>query len=478
MNSEGDNNRLFNNRSLDYLLFSNKIKKKKDKKYIKTNLYLNDYNFFIKNNIKMNKFREEIYKDNKKKEDKFKKENILPKILYFNKFIDNDEKKCFSNRNNNNLNLSNNNSIKSYNNCISLENSPSNKDKIEKAIIAKNLEEKSKSHVKKTIKKFEDLLKYVDSFKLVPNNLKQSKLKINLNEDNINNNNNNENEFEYDDNVIDNYSDNDDEDNFKVEKYNFDEYKKEYKKQKLNSVDRNIKISESQKEFINNISKKFENNFSKNSDDKIYLTLDYSNKNLNLNDEQKKDDNKEKAIKNLKFANMALISDDLLLNEIKNNRRNFKNSLYFDNYGKFKYTDQGLNYPHFLNKFKKIPDYQGKDVEEKKVFKYRSDVIYPKYNYTNIGSFSEKFNQDLSEISNSYGKEESKGRFLLNPLISICEKYIPNYEQYKTIKSIENKYTSRNKYKFKLKPLINNKKNNFDKLGHVIYQKEHKAIFL
>ena len=40
---------------------------------------------------------------------------------------------------------------------------------------------------------------------------------------------------------------------FKFENYNFDEYKKQYKKAKLNTIDRNIKLSESQKQLTNNI---------------------------------------------------------------------------------------------------------------------------------------------------------------------------------------------------------------------------------
>jgi hypothetical protein len=230
-----------------------------------------------------------------------------------------------------------------------------------------------------------------------------------------------------------------------------------------------IKTSESQKLYVNKGLPNFDNNPSKNQEQKIYLTIDNTKM-----DRRKlfKNNSEKREKKDLKIA--TLISDDLLLNQIKNNGRNYKNPLYFDNYGKFKFTDLGLNYPFLYNKYKKIPDYQGKDTEEREVFKYRSDVIYPKYNYTNIGTFNEKFNKDLSIISTSYGKEDSKGRFILNPLMSLCRKYIPEYDQYRNIKSIENKYNCRNKFKFKLKPLVNNRKNNFDKLAKVIYQKDCK----
>ena len=52
-------------------------------------------------------------------------------------------------------------------------------------------------------------------------------------------------------------------------------------------------------------------------------------------------------------------------------------------------------------------------------------------------------------------------------------KYIPNYEKYKDLKFIENRYICRNRYKYRLKPLVTAQKNNFDKLGNVVYRKEH-----
>ena len=174
---------------------------------------------------------------------------------------------------------------------------------------------------------------------------------------------------------------------------------------------------------------------------------------------------------------MTIISDDSLVNKIKNIGRDFKNGLYFNEYGKFKFTELGLNYPNSIDKYKKIPDYQGNDLEEKEVFNYRRAVTNPKYNYTNIGSFNEKFNNDLSDISTFYGKESSKGRFLRNPLVTKYSKYIPNYDKYKDLKFIENRYISKNRYKFRLKPLINNKKNNFDKLGNYVYENEHKQEY-
>lgn len=478
MESDINNRKIKNSYSNEKLNKSKKTEKKNYSKFIKTNLYLNDCNYYIKNVIKMNKFREEQYKDNKKKTQHFQQNNILPKMLYSNKFLNNEEKKdTKGTKNSSNISMSN--SIKFFNSNYlpPTEFNKTDSEKIERAITTKNLEEESKSHVKKTIRMFEDLLQYVDNFK-IPNRINKSSQKIEIVEDD-----NKLNE------IINDDDGNDEEEEYKVEKYNFDEFKMKYQKEKMDKLEDKLESPHNEKQFMKNFSQNFDSLSPQDPHEKIYLTLDYKqfeNANNANNINNRYPSSNEKAIqynsksekkdkRNLKIA--TIISDDFLLNQIRNIGRNFKNTLYFDNYGRFKFTDQGLNYPFIYNKFKKIPDYQGKDTEEKKVFKYRSDVIYPKYNYTNIGSFNEKFNQDLSDISNTYGKEDSKGRFLLNPLISICRKYIPEYDQYKNIKSIENKYNCRNKYKFKLKPLVNIKKGNFDKLAKVIYQKEHKSEF-
>ena len=196
-----------------------------------------------------------------------------------------------------------------------------------------------------------------------------------------------------------------------------------------------------------------------------------SSNNLDIND------NKKPEINKFRINNMTLISDDLLVNKIRNVRRDFKEGLHFNNYGKYKFTDLGLNYPEHVDKYKKIPDYKGNDIDEKIVFNYRTKVTNQKYNYSNIGTFNEKFNNDLSDISSYYGKELSKGRFIRNPLSTMLDSYIPEYEKYKDLKCIENKYNVKNKYKFRLKPLVNNRKNNFDKLAKIVYKQKNKSDF-
>ena len=79
-------------------------------------------------------------------------------------------------------------------------------------------------------------------------------------------------------------------------------------------------------------------------------------------------------------------------------------------------------------------------------------------------------NYELARISHSYGKEESKGRFLRNPLIDRYQNTIPYYDIYKDIKFVENRYLEKGRYKYKLLPLVNAKMRNFDRLGQKIYQ--------
>ena len=460
-------------------------------KFIKTNLYLNEYNYYFKNAIKMNKIRQEKIKENKKKAEIAQKSNILPKMLYFNKYLNNDIKKNLLNKKeiNSNMNVikKNPNKINFQTECISSENRPIAYKKIEKAIIAKNIEEHNKSHIKKTIKAFDDLIKYVDNFQFQN---KKPDLYLIIDKNNEKNLSDILNKKENEDK--------DEEEIIKVENYNFDEYKQNYRKAKLNKKGSNshinLKAYSSHKALDNNYLEDF-----KNINDNIYLTSsNYLNKinNQNQNNTTITEDktiqynelynsfdnnNKRNIFKPKKnkliINNMTLISDDSLINKIKSTGRDFKKGLYFNEFGKFKFTELGLNYPNSVDKYKKIPDYKGTDLEEQKLFKYKSTITNPKYNYTNIGTFNEKFNHDLSDISTYYGKESSKGRFLRNPLVSKYSKYIPYYEQYKDLKCIENRYAIKNKYKFRLKPLINNKKNNFDKLANNVYKKEHKNEF-
>jgi len=451
----------------------------KDIRFIQTNFYLNDYNYYNKNILKMNKLREQKIKEHKKTIDNNKKTNLMPKMLYFNKFIHNKPKifQKYNTRISPNPKTSENSRIQKS---ISKINNNEEYEKIELAIKSKSIEQNSKRHIKKTIKAFDDLLQYVDGFKIKN---REKRLRLLLSENNKDNNNIDENKGDTDD---------DDEEEINVENYNFDEYRQKYKDEKKKHIE-NISKTEidlDSPNMINDIDMQIKTNLllNDNNNDNIYITQNFrtveNSKNKSSNDSQIKKNyverNKLSKIhdkKNLTINDMILISDDSLANKIKNIRKNFKKDLYFNtnNFGKFKFTELGLHYPSSFDKYKKFPDYKGNDLEERRMFNYKTKITNPRYNYTNIGSFNDKFNKDLSKISNYYGKEQAKGRFVRNPLISMFSKYIPNYEQYKDLKFIENRYTSGNKYMFRLKSLINNRKNNFDRLADNIYKKEHKA---
>ena len=452
----------------------------KDIRFIQTNYYLNDYNFYNKNNLKMLKLREEKIKEHKKKIDTEKKNNLMPKMLYFNKFINSETKRFSKNIFKSSPNTLSKNEI---NNLKYLSNTHRNEDynTIKNAIITKSIEQKSKRHIKRTIKAFDELLTCVDGLNL-RNRDKRLQMMLNNNKDFDNNNNKDNNE--------------NDDDEFNVENYNFDEYKQKYKNEKIqkrNNTSQTGDIIDSEN-AINDIDMHIDEHLIKNiqyrNNDNIYITAPKTDidENKTINDssmrQNKSTINKEKRTKNkikfnnkfLTINNMIVISDDSLVKQIKNLRKNFKKELYFNtnNFGKFKITEPGLNYPNSFDKNRKYPEYKGNDVQEKIMFNYKSKVTNPRYNYNNIGTFNEKFNRDLSDISNFYGKEQAKGRFLRNPLISMFSKYIPNYELYKDLKFIENRYTSGNKYLFRLKPIINKSKNNFDRLASNIYNKGHK----
>jgi len=486
MEKETNNNKSKMSNSLEKEgknLSKEKSKSNANFKFVKTNLYLNDYNYYYRNAIKMNKIREEKIKEIKMKNETERKKNLLPKMLYFNKFLNVDEKPYKPNEKKGNLNQTNvKNTVKIQN----TEGQDSFKE-IESAIMAKNIEDNSRSHIKKTIRKFDDLLNYVDTFKF--KNKSKSSAKFIINEDEksklnivLNSEGNNENE--------DN-NEEEDEDIIKTENYNFDEFRNQFKKSKFSKKEEGgiptpLKTYNSQVILQNKSSDSF-----KNIKDNIYITK--VNKNPDNNSQNnmpnildfkdisniiENNNNIMTQSNELKINNMNLISDDFLVNKIKNEGRDYKNGLYFNNYGKYKYTDLGLSYPEFVDKYKKIPDYKGTDYEEKKQFKYRTDIANPKYNYTNIGTFNEIFNRDLYDISSYYGKEQSKGRFIKNPLISMYRRNIPNYDQYKNIKVIENRYNVKNKYRFRLKPLVNSKKNNFDRFGRYVFRREKTTDFL
>ena len=129
---------------------------------MKTNLYLNDFNYYYKNTIKMNKRRQKELENLKLKKSSFQEENEVPKMIYCNSLLNTlIDKEMKENQNNNN------------NNTISPRPRrrkkivEKNKNKtIEKAISEKFNREKEKIHAKKTLISFDEFIKSVDNLDL------------------------------------------------------------------------------------------------------------------------------------------------------------------------------------------------------------------------------------------------------------------------------------------------------------------------
>ena len=187
--------------------------------------------------------------------------------------------------------------------------------------------------------------------------------------------------------------------------------------------------------------------------------------------ERNKTNIKQKISKDFFITNKYDKNNELSENKIKRNKTNFKGNLYFENYGKFKFTKQGILYPKRLKKFE-LPKYEGNNKEEKKYFDYRKKISFPEQEYNKIGNFSEKFNRDLGKISNNYDKSVSRTRFTENPLLKKYMEIIPIYDIYKDLKEIENRSIG-TKYKFKLLPLYNKRITNLDRLADKFYKTQY-----
>ena len=263
--------------------------------------------------------------------------------------------------------------------------------------------------------------------------------------------------------VVNNFTDNlnfddDEEDEEKLDKQkiiNFDDDKKnkDIKEIKIDNNDNNNKNKEKKsKEFFltnKNISMRNKNNLKSNAKLELLRDLEIA-KSKSVND-----------------RNISLKD----LQKIKNKKKSFKKNLYFENYGKFKFTKNGLIYPKKLGKYE-LPKYTGNNEEEKKYFNYRKKIFKPQLTYNKIGNFSEKLNLDLGKINNNYGNNMSRTRFTENPLMEKYKEVIPFYEIYKDLKQIENRYIG-SKYKFKLLPLYNKKLSNIDRLADNFYKTQN-----
>ena len=396
----------------------NKSAKNENRRKILVNHYLNDFNYFNKNNIKMSKIRKENL-SNLIKDKKGKKLN-LPKMLYSNLFIGLNIPNVSKENSHTNINSLNKvNNINDDN--IPFNNIKYDKEYIEETIKLDSQEEKlNTSHVNKPIIIFDDIFKCIDNLELTDRDKKEEKEIDNQNNKTNNNENKNNDNSEKDNNI---------------------------NKQILN-----IGIPK------NNFS------FSKNKLRTIYNNNAINNDNIKM-----------------KMSLTTNLSDDSIIQKVLEQRRNYKQILQFNDYGKYKFSRKGLNYPESIPE-NKLPNYKGNDNKEKIYFNYRKKVSNPDKIYNSIESFDSKFNYELSRISRTYGKEESKGRFIKNPLIHRYQNTIPFYDIYKDIKFVENRYLDKGRYKYKLLPLINAKMRNFDRLGEKIYkmnlQKRNKEMIV
>jgi len=198
----------------------------------------------------------------------------------------------------------------------------------------------------------------------------------------------------------------------------------------------------------------------------ISLIDSKNKKSLTVKNKRNKKINKDFFITNEYNKNTEITE-----NKIKKNKTSFKNNLYFENYGKFKFTKPGILYPKRLKKFE-LPSYEGNNQEEKKYFNYRKKISFPEQEYNKISHFDEKFNKDLGKISNNYANSVSRTRFTENPLLKKYMEIIPIYDIYKDLKEIENRYIG-TKYKFKLLPLYNKKITHLDKLADRFYKTQY-----
>jgi hypothetical protein len=400
------------------LSLENKSAKTENKRRILINNYLNDFNYFNKNNIKMSKIRKEnLY--NLIKEKKGKKLN-LPKMLYSNLYmglnIPNISKEKYH------TNINSLNKLQTINDDnIPYNNIKFDKEYIEETIKLDSQEEKlNTSHVNKPIIIFDDIFKCIDNLELTERDKKEEKEIENQNNKNDNN--------------------------------------------EIKINDNNEKESNLNKQFLNTGNSR--NNFSLSKDK---LRTIYNN-NKNNTDNIK-----------MKMSLTTNLSDDSIMQKVLEQRRNYKQILQFNDYGKYKFSRKGLNYPETIPE-NKLPNYKGNDKKEKIYFNYRKKVSNPNKIYNSLESFDTKFNYELGRISHTYGKEESKGRFIKNPLIDRYQNSIPFYDIYKDIKFVENRYLDKGRYKYKLLPLINAKMRNFDRLGQKIYkmniQKRNKEMVI
>ena len=185
---------------------------------------------------------------------------------------------------------------------------------------------------------------------------------------------------------------------------------------------------------------------------------------------------KERLLQDLEFAKASnLINPEInqrQFENIKSKEKLVKDNLVLENnYGKYKFTKTGLEYPKKMGKYQ-LPNFEPKYGEDEEYFNYKKKVKFPNLVYNKVTNFEEALNRDLEQINKNYGNIKSRARFSKNPLMKRYMEIIPLYEIYKDLKVIENRYVG-SKYKFKLLPLYNKKLSNLDKLAENFYKAQN-----
>ena len=186
---------------------------------------------------------------------------------------------------------------------------------------------------------------------------------------------------------------------------------------------------------------------------------------------------KQKLFEDLDFAkasNIQFYNEKCIQNDSNTqNNKSLKDNLIFEkNFGKYKFSRNGLYYPNQVEK-NELPKYSKKYSEDEEYFNFLQKVKNPQLIYNKISNFDEKFNQDLEKINKTYGTHSSRTRFTTNPILNKFLKSIPIYDIYKDLKIIENRYVG-SKFKYKLLPLYNKKLSNLDKLADKFYKEQNK----
>ena len=285
-------------------------------KTLLNNNYYNHYNYFNRNSIKMNKLKKKDYEEYLNEKKTNRNKYHLPKMLYSNSHFG---KPNYSIDNAEIKQMVFDLNKEIIDTPVPYSNTRYEKDYIKEAITT-NINEKKiqTSHAGKPLMLFDDLLNTVDNLEIED----KDKDEYNLNSKN----------------EIENSS----------------------KRDNLNNSQNNNNLSNS------NI----------DEDKNVLITI---NKNINS---KNNNENIKKQIENIPQMKMSLatnLTDDSIVQKVLEERRHYKELLKLNEYGKYKYSKEGVNYPDVIPEGK-LPKYKGNDSLESQFFNYLKKASNPKKN--------------------------------------------------------------------------------------------------